>query len=412
MDDRQDDRQSGPAHPPLHGIRVLDLTRLLPGPYAGEMLAELGADVIKVEEPGQGDGGRAAPPFFAGRAAGFEAINGGKRSIVLNLKHPSGRAALLRLVDSADILLEGFRPGTLARLDLAHATLLARNPRLIICAITGYGQAGPYHQRAGHDLNYMGYAGLLAQLARPGAPPHAPGPQLADVAGGAMMAVIGILAALVARGASGQGQVVDVAMLDGCMALAPRDMAFVARGVGETNPGAGRLSGALPCYHTYEAADGRYVTLAALEAKFWLEFCRRVGRPDLEARHAPRDDDERAATIAELAALFRTKTRDEWVALLAATDSCVGPVNSLAEAQADPQVRARAVVTDLAHGSPRVRSVPLLSATPPRTLGRAPDLGEHTIAVLAEAGYTSAEITALLSAGAAQGAARQDAAGE
>jgi alpha-methylacyl-CoA racemase len=407
-----DDLQSAAANPPLHGKRVLDLTRLLPGPYAGQMLAELGADVIKVEEPGQGDGGRTAPPFVQGRAVGFQAINSGKRSIALNLKAPAGRAALLRLVDSADVLLEGFRPGTLARLGLAHETLLERNPRLIICAITGYGQQGPYRQRAGHDLNYLGYSGLLAQLARTGAPPHAPGVQFADVAGGAMMAVIGILAALVARGVSGRGQMVDVAMLDGCVALAPRDMAFVARGVGETSPGAGRLSGALPCYNTYATADDRYVTLAALEAKFWREFCQRVGRPDLEPRHAPRDEDERDATMGELAALFRTKTRDEWLALLAETDSCVGPVNTLMEAQADPQVQARGVLTGQAQGSPRVRSVPLLSATPPRALGPAPDLGEHTSAVLAEAGYTSAEIAVLLAAGAAQGAARRDAAGE
>jgi alpha-methylacyl-CoA racemase len=398
MEDRQDD----PARPALHGLRVLDLTRLLPGPYAGHLLAELGADVIKVEEPGLGDGARGAPPFAAGRSIGFEAINAGKRSIALNLKDSAGREAFLRLIDGADILLEGFRPGTLARLGLGYDTLRERNPRLIICAITGYGQQGPYRLRAGHDLNYMGYGGMLALLARPGAAPHAPGLQLADVAGGAMTAVIGVLAALVARGGSGQGQVVDVAMLDGSMALAPRDIAFEAQGAGETEPGTGRLSGALPCYNTFATADDRYVTLAALEPKFWQEFCQRVGRPDLEPHHYPQDDGERAATIAALTALFRTKTREEWVALLADTDSCVGPVNTLAEAQADPQVQARGVLIAGHAGGRRVRSVPLLSGSPPPALDPAPALGEHTVAVLAEAGYVPAEIAALLARGAAR----------
>jgi crotonobetainyl-CoA:carnitine CoA-transferase CaiB-like acyl-CoA transferase len=404
----RDERHDHAALPPLHGVRALDLTRLLPGPYAGQMLAELGADVIKVEDPAEGDGARATAPFAGDRAVGFAAINAGKRSIALNLKDPAGRAAFLRLADTADILLEGFRPGTLARLGLGYNALQERNPRLIICALTGYGQDGPYRLRAGHDLNYLGYAGLLAQLARPGAPPHVPGPQLADVAGGAMMAVIGMLAALVARGTSGRGQVVDVAMLDGSMALAPRDMAFSAQGVGETDSGAGRLSGALPCYNVYATADARYVTLAALEPKFWREFCRRVVRPDLEPRHTPRDDGERAATISELTALFRTKTRDEWLELLAETDSCVGPVNTLAEARADPQVRARGVLTADANGAPRVRSVPRIGVSPPRALGPAPELGEHTAAVLAAVGYTPDEIAVLLAAGVARGAAPGD----
>jgi alpha-methylacyl-CoA racemase len=396
------DHENDPGRPPLHGLRVLDLTRLLPGPYAGHLLAELGADVIKVEEPEQGDGARLAPPFAGNRSILFEAINAGKRSIALDLKHPAGHEAFLRLVDGADILLEGFRPGTLDRLGLGYDTLRERNSRLIVCAITGYGQQGPYRLRAGHDLNYMGYAGMLALLACPGAAPHAPGLQLADVAGGAMSAVIGVLAALVARGVSGQGQVVDVAMLDGCMALAPRDMAFEAYGAGETEPGTGSLSGALPCYNTYATADGRFVTLAALEPKFWLEFCQRAGRSDLQPHHVPQDEREREATSAELAALFRTKTRDEWVALLADTDSCVGPVNTLAEAQADLQVRARGVLIAGDGGGARVRSVPLLSGSPPPALGPAPALGQHAVAVLAEAGYTGAEIAALLANGAAR----------
>ncbi len=396
------DEQRPATSAPLAGIRVLDLTRLLPGPFAGQTLAELGADVVKVEEPGLGDGSRFLPPLVNGVGLGFLATNRGKRSIALNLKVPGGRETLLRLVDSTDILLEGFRPGTLARLGLGYELLRERNPRLIICAITGYGQYGPYNQRAGHDLNYLGYAGLLGHLARPGAPPHNPGAQLADIAGGAMMAVIGTLAALVARGVSGQGQVVDVAILDGSMALAPLLMSGAAHGLTEAAPGAGLLTGALPGYNIYETADGRYVTLGALEPKFWAEFCRRAGRPDLEPRHYPRDDADRVATIGELTTLFHTKTRDEWLALLADADACLGPVNTVMEALDDPQVRARGIIMEQEDGAPLLRSVPLLSDTTPSLLGPAPRLGEHTTAILTEGGFSPDEIAALVASGAAQ----------
>lgn len=396
------DEQRPEARAPLEGIRVLDLTRLLPGPFAGQTLAEIGADVVKVEEPGLGDGSRFLLPLVNGVGLGFLATNRGKRSIALNLKAPGGREALLRLVDSADILLEGFRPGTLARLGLGYETLRTRNPRLIICAITGYGQQGPYNQRAGHDLNYLGYAGLLGHMARPGAPPHNPGAQFADIAGGAMMGVIGTLAALVARGVSGRGQVVDVSMLDGSMALAPLLMSGAAHGLTEAAPGAGLLTGTLPGYNVYETADGRYVTLAALEPKFWAEFCRRAERPDLEPRHYPRDAADRDVTILELVTLFRTKTRDEWLALLADADACLGPVNTVVEALADPQVRARGVIAEQEGGAPLLRSVPLLSDAPPRLLAPAPRLGEHTATILAEAGYSPEEIAALVASGAVQ----------
>jgi crotonobetainyl-CoA:carnitine CoA-transferase CaiB-like acyl-CoA transferase len=196
-------------------------------------------------------------------------------------------------------------------------------------------------------------------------------------------------------------------MLDGCMALAPRDLAFAARDVGEADPGAGRLRGALPCYNVYATADDRSVTLAALEPKFWRAFCQRAGRPDLEPRHTPNTDAERDATISELAALFRTRTRDEWLALLAETDSCVGPVNTLAEALADPQVQARGVLAEGTGGAPYLHSVPRMGS-PPRALGPAPELGEHTAGVLAEAGYTPAEVAALLGAGAARSALQPD----
>jgi crotonobetainyl-CoA:carnitine CoA-transferase CaiB-like acyl-CoA transferase len=386
---------------PLTGLRALDLTRLLPGPYAAQMLTELGAETLKIEEIAGGDGGRTLAPLVDGVGIGFLASNRGKRSAALNLKDADGREALLRLVERADILLEGFRPGVMARLGLGYDTLLARNPRLIICSLTGYGQNGPYEQRAGHDLNYLGYAGLLGHLARPGAPPPLPGPLFADIVGGAMMSVIGVLAALVARGVTGRGQVVDVAMLDGSMAMAPTLVTPLLLGLPEAIPGAHPLTGWLPGYNIYETADGRSVTLAALEPKFWAQFCERVGRPDLIAHHTPRDVADHDATVGELVALFRTRTRAAWLELLADSDACFGPVNTLAEALADPQVQARGVIASAPEGEqggaqPMLRSVPLLSATPARALGRAPRLGEHTAEALAEVGYTPAEIAALV----------------
>ncbi len=392
---------AAPQRSPLTGLRALDLTRLLPGPFAAQMLTELGAETLKIEEPGGGDGGRTLPPLVNGVGQGFLSSNRGKRSAVLNLKAPGGREALLRLVDHADILLEGFRPGVLARLDLAYETLLARNPRLIICALTGYGQAGPYSQRAGHDLNYLGYAGVLGHLARPDEAPIMPGPLFADIAGGALMAVIGVLAALVARATTGRGQVVDVAMLDGSLALAPLVAAPLLLGLAETAPGAGLLTGMLPGYNIYATADGRYVTLAALEPKFWAEFCQRVERPDLTPRQTPRDAADSVDARRELAALFRTRTRDAWLALLADTDACVGPVYTMTEALDDPQIQARSLVSGGQPGvAPMLRSVPLLSDTPARLLGGAPALGAHTAEALAEVGYTPTEIAALRASGA------------
>jgi crotonobetainyl-CoA:carnitine CoA-transferase CaiB-like acyl-CoA transferase len=390
---------------PLSGLHVLDLTRLLPGGYASQILADLGADVLKIEEPGLGDYSRAMPPFARTTGHGFLAVNRNKRSAAINLKHPLGREALLRLVDGADVLLEGFRPGVLARLDLAHETLRARNPRLIVCAITGYGQDGPYSQRAGHDLNYIGYAGLLAHLTRPGQPPTLPGAQFADIAGGGLMAVVGILAALVGRAASGEGRVVDVAMLDGALALLPLLGSMLLNGVPEPAPGEGALAGALPGYNIYETADGRYVTLAALEPKFWAEFCQRVGRPDLIARQMPGDEAERRAVEAELAALFRTRTRDEWVAALGEAEVCLGPVNTLTEALADPQIRARGMVIPADFGAEvgegaALRLAPLISDAPFAVRSGPPPLGAHTAEALSAAGYSADEIAALAAAGA------------
>jgi alpha-methylacyl-CoA racemase len=393
------------ATPPLADVRVLDLTRLLPGGYASQMLADLGADVLKIEEPGSGDYARTMPPFAQTVGQAFLAVNREKRSAALNLKHPEGREALLRLVGRADVLLESFRPGVMARLGLDYETLRARNPKLVVCAISGYGQDGPYSQRAGHDLNYIGYAGLLAHLARPGQPPVLPGAQLADIAGGSLMAVAGILAALVGRATTGEGRYIDVSMADGALSLLPILGTRVLNGTPEPAPGEAELTGALPGYNIYETADGRYLTVGALEPKFFANLCQRLGRPDLIAHQFPRDAADRDTTIAELAAIFRAKSRDAWLAELADADVCVGPVNTITEALADPQLQARGMTVHGSYGADEgegaaLRYTPLVSDAPFTLSKGLPILGADTADALAEAGYSAAEIAALSEAGA------------
>lgn len=391
---------------PLAGVRVLDLTRLLPGGYATQMLGDLGADVLKIEEPGTGDYARTMPPLGGHYGQAFTAVNRNKRSAAFNLKHPAGREALLRLVDGADVLIESFRPGVMDRLGLSHAGLRARNPRLIVCALTGYGQDGPYRDRVGHDINYIGYAGLLAHLTSPGQSPTLPGAQFADIAGGALMAVIGILAALVGRSATGEGRIVDVSMMDGTLALLPLLASMVLNGGASAEPGPGEawLAGALPGYNVYQTRDGRYVTLGALEPKFWAELCRRLGREDLIARQLPRDAADAREVKDALAAIFRQKTRDEWVAELGDAEICFGPVNTLAEALADPQARARGMSAPVSFGGGEgegvaLRTAPAISDVPFETRRGLPRLGEHTAEALRTAGYDDAEIAALAASG-------------
>jgi crotonobetainyl-CoA:carnitine CoA-transferase CaiB-like acyl-CoA transferase len=359
----------------LAGLRVLDLTRLLPGPFCSLLLADFGADVIKVEDLGAGDYARADP-------AGFAALNRGKRSIKLDLKSDGGRDAFLRLARRADVVLESFRPGVMDRLGVGWERLREENPALVYCAISGYGQHGPLRDRAGHDLNYLARAGLLALSGDADGPPVQSAGQIADIGGGALMAAFGILAAL----RSGEGQFVDVAMADGALSwlalLAPR-------------PGSRRgsltLGGGILCYRPYRCADG-YVALGALEPKFFAAFCRGVGREDLLEHQfdAPGSD-----AHAEVAAIFLERTRAEWEAFNAVHDCCLEPVQELAEVLGDPQFQAREMVLDGALGTP-VK----LSATPADVSGAAPGPGEHTDEVLAEAGLTAAEISALRAEGA------------
>lgn len=381
---------------PLDGIRVLDLSRLLPGAYASQMLADFGADVIKVEEPGTGDYGRYMPPLGpGGMSLSFVAINRNKRSISLNLKAEQGREIFLRLVRNADIVLESFRPGVMERLGLGYEQLKAIHPGIIYCAISGYGQDGPYRLRAGHDLNYAGYAGLLHYNRGPQGEPAMPATQLGDLAGGSFMSVIGILTALVGRAQTGKGRMVDVSMTEGVMALLPLlSSAFLNTGK-PPRPNRSALDGGLPCYNIYETKDGKHVTLAALEPKFWHTFCTRVGHLELLPFHMPVGPGEREEAMNTLRAIFKTKTRDEWMDEMADLDTCLGPVYTIEEALEDAHAQARDVTitngwTDESFRT--IQSFPRISEVEREQRYAPPLLGEHTSELLLETGYSDAEI--------------------
>ncbi len=299
---------------------VLDLTRLLPGAAATAMLAANGAEVIKIEQPGEGDYARTLDPEV------FEATNGGKKSVALNLKDPHGRESLLRLAVRADVLIEGFRPGTMARLGLAYDDLRAVNARLIYASLTGYGQVGPYSALAGHDINYLALGGVLSLNL-----PVIPGVQIADLAGGAMQAANAILLALLERATTGRGQYLDISMLAGVQSLLTIPLAGYRRTGREPSPGQGLLGGGYACYNLYQAADERWLAVGALEAKFWAELCRRLGCEDLAGRQF---DEDQSLLKQRLAAIFRTRSATEWFETLRHYDCCVTPVLSVSEAAA------------------------------------------------------------------------------
>jgi crotonobetainyl-CoA:carnitine CoA-transferase CaiB-like acyl-CoA transferase len=337
---------------PLAGIRVLDLTRLLPGPVATLRLAEMGADVLKIEDPEGGDYARAIGPARNEVSQFFVAVNRGKRLLRLDLKDAAGRAALLDLVATADVLVESFRPGVMDRLGLGWPVLKARNPRLVMCAISGYGATGPFAHRAGHDINYIGYAGMLAQNATPDGRPVLPNLQVGDLLGGAQSALQGILAALVAVQRGGAGSFVDVSMTDAV--LAHNIMPLVAHNDGApTAPGRALLTGGVPCYNVYRTRDGRYMAVGALELKFWQACCAVLERPDLAARHWQLGQQvggaDALAVQAQLDALFAARTQAEWTALFDPVDCCVTPVLETAEALAHPLFQARGMVRQEEH---------------------------------------------------------------
>ena len=396
---------------PLDDVKVLDLTRLVPGGFCTLLLADLGADVIKVEDTSAGDYLRWAPPYYGSddqgslgtRSAMYLALNRNKRSIRTDLKQESGQQILLKLAESADVLVESFRPGVLDRLGVGYDVLRQANPALVYCPITGYGQNGPNRDRAGHDMNYLGLNGVLGLTGEEGGPPIQASVQIADLGGGGMMAAVGILAALHQARRSGEGQVVDISMTDGALSwLAMEAGKYFASG---EVPRRGRLmlSGGLICYRPYEAKDG-WISCGALEPKFWAAFCRGVGREDLIERQfeGPGSDAHR-----QVAAIFGSRTREEWKAFNDEHDAMIEPILELDEALGSELVREREMT--LAYEQPEIGEVrqvgfPIkLSRTPAAVERHAPALGEHTQEVLSEAGYSDQEIRALEESGAVKG---------
>ncbi|MGC1517718.1 MAG: CaiB/BaiF CoA-transferase family protein, partial [Azonexus sp.] len=371
---------------------ILDLTRLLPGPVATLHLADLGADVIKIEDPQVGDYARTLGTGQGSDSAYFRMINRNKRGLLLDLKQPEGVAVFMRLAATADVIVESFRPGVVDKLGVGYAAIAAVNPKIAYCSISGYGQDGPYKDLAGHDINYLGYAGVLDQIGREGGDPALPNFQIADLLGGALTAAMGILAAVLDAQRSGQGRYIDVAMTDSVLAHTYFSMLRVNDAGHSVPRGTDLLSGGLPCYATYRCADGRHMAVGALEGKFWKTCCEMLGQPAWIERQWD------AGLRDEVAALFATRTRDDWAKLFAAVDCCVTPVLTPEEALDNAQIVARGMV---------LRDDGLTQFAPPLKLSdheftirqAAPKAGEHSAEILRAAGYSDTQIDRLQATG-------------
>ena len=376
----------------LEGIKILDLSRLFPGPYCSMILADLGADVLRIEDR-----------RFASEGPGMPTVMRNKRHMTLNLKHPQGKDIFYRLAREGDVILEGFRPGVTARLGIDYESIKKINEKMIYCSVTGYGQDGPYRNMVGHDVNYLSFGGVLGLNGEAGGDPVIPPIQVADMAAGGMNAALGIMGALIARQRTGRGQYIDISMLDGIVAMLPFPVSLLW-GLGQ-NPRRGDtlLSGRYPCYSVYETREGGFISIGALEPRFWEALCRKMGREDFIPSQY--DEGEKKEEIFSfLRATFKTKTREEWMEELKDVDVCLGKVLSLEETLRDPQVVSRRMVTDFADprkGKMRLLSSPLkLSDTPPDIRTAPADFGEHTEEVLGELGFNADQIEELKKSGA------------
>lgn len=374
---------------PLKGIRILDLSRLLPGPLCAQHLAYLGAEVIKIEDTDQGDYARPALRNL---------VNRGKKAIRINLKHEQGKEVFKTLVKNADVVLEGFRPGTLGKLGVGYETLHQLNPRLVFCSITGYGQTGPRSHNAGHDLNYIALTGILDQTGTPDSTPVLPGFLIGDILGGTLSAAMGILAALVEAQTTGIGRMVDVSMADAILSHSVLALADINDHGRTAKRGEGPHTGATPQYNIYETADSQFIVVAAQEKKFWDTFCITIGRADLMPAHG-KSGSEGMATKNEIASIIRRQSLAQWCEKFKGTDCCFSPVLSLDKALTDEQVIYRKAIQKV--GSEYRITLPFqmsgleIDATKP-----SPDKGQHTDEVLENLGFNAQQISTLRKVGA------------
>lgn len=386
---------------PLDGLRVLDLSRLMPGPLCTMILGDLGADVIKVEQPEIGDYARSAPPLLGNTGSAFLMLNRNKRSITLNLKKAEGQEILRKLAAKADVFVESYRPGVAERLGVGYQAISQVNERIIYCSISGFGQSGPYRDLVGHDLTYTAYSGAIGATGSKDGPPVIPAIQVSDIQA-AMYATIAITAALYRREKAGKGEFIDISLMDAAVASMIMPMSFHLAGE-STERGSSFLSGGAPFYNIYETADRKYVAIAPLEPKFWIELCSVLRLEKYQDKQLT-SEAEANRIREDLAGIFRQKTRDEWVKILNEREIPCAPIYDVREVLADPHVRSRKMIFEMeteAFGrlnqlaTPiRVSHSPLTARSPP------PRLGEHTLQILQELGYSMSDVERLKSAGA------------
>lgn len=376
----------------LENLRILDLSMNLPGPYMTWLMASLGAEVVKVENPDRGDflrrlgnanNDRQTSPYF-------EAVNRNKKSITLNLKHPEAKTLFFKLLDLYDVVVEGFRPGTMERLGLGFKSTSVVQPRLIHLALSSYGQDGPNLTRAGYDLNCLSLSGIMSMTGTKEGQLAIPGIQIADVGGGSLMSLVALLAAIIEREKTGKGQFIDASIFHGTLSLATMMFGAVEAGAETCQPGAMMLNGGAACYGVYETKDGRHMSLAAVEPKFWKNFCSAIGRTDLEESQYGGPQ-----TIEELRRVFSERTQEEWTELIGSHDAACEPVLTLSEAANLELVRARDMIIRDSQGSRQLRSPLRLGGSPPVEDLPAPRLGEHTQEVLGRLGLSSSALDAL-----------------
>ncbi|MGD8948703.1 MAG: CaiB/BaiF CoA-transferase family protein [Desulfobacterales bacterium] len=370
----------------LSGITVIDLSRLLPGPYCSMILADHGARVIAIEDR-----------RFLADGLFFNIVNRNKEHMSLNLKTDEGKEIFFRLAQTADVLLEGFRPGVVNRLGVDYDSVRKVNSQIIYCSITGYGQNGPYRDRVGHDVNYLSNAGVLNLIGEPDRPPSIPGVQIADIAGGGMNAAIGILLALFAREKTGKGQYIDISMTDGMVAFLPAVMFFQQLTGQEPRRANDMLSHRYACYNTYETADGEYISIGAVENRFWKKLCEVLEVP--QYAELQYDDQHRLKIIDYMRETFKKKNLDDWEAKLGDLDICWGRVQSLKEMLTDPLFLEREMVLDIKDKngkSSKTIGVPVkLSETPGSVRTPPVEFGESTAAILKEIGYSEDDVKRL-----------------